>query len=202
MTTLAPNGHVQQASTGCDCIITEISQTTKRSWREAGFIYARFKRKSDPFSQANLGFCFWPGIDAAFDLDIGFEFLEHEFLEYNTTFGCTWIKPEFYPEDFQVPRIAAARLSSNNIRPATPQVQAFTVPAVPAQAPIVEQPAISPLVDRFAADISALYNHIRKSTQAGPQECQRMATSAFIALRQAEDKLTPEQVDQLRGGSY
>jgi hypothetical protein len=210
MTTL--NGHPAAPPSSrqtYDAVVTEIGPCRKREWRERGYRHASFKRTNDPYTQTNLSFLFFDG--SALPIDSGFTFIERDILSFNEELNCTTLRSEFYPEDFQMSRIASAR-SQGTRSHSTPQqppsvhpthffqnpdpVESFDPPARWDVEP--RQPSLCSV---FGRDIATLYNEIRQATGAPPGECQRMATSAFIALRQAEDKLTPDQVEQLRKGS-
>ena len=214
MTTL--NGHAGAPASvpsfpANDAVITGIGECRKREWREAGFQHASFKRVQDPNNPQTLSFLFWPG--SIFEIDEGFCFNEKELIYFSDEYNCSILKPGFYPPGFQVPRIAAARAQSTNGHAFPSQPSVGHAPQHPQHPEAVEfdrpmtwdvaqpQPSEPSLCAVFGNDIASLYNQIRQVTGAPPAECQRMATSAFIALRQAEDKLTPEQVEQLRKGS-
>ena len=198
------------------CIVKSTAQTTNDVHRHLGYTYAQYKYIND---DKKRGFIFKK--DCYLPIDEGFEFDENEILEWRETetvpsrdgtqreypIRFRVVKPSFYPSEAPLSKDVAAQLEEAGIHPDSDRLQDLP-PQPPAQAaapvgtPVIHTPEVPALWQVFATDMACLFNLIRRETNAPPAECQRMATSCFIALREATNKLTPEQVDKLRKASY
>ena len=200
------------------CIVKSTAQTTNDVHRHLGYTYAKYKYLHE--EECKRGFIFKR--DCYLPIDEGFEFDENEILEWrehetvasrdgterNYYVHFRVVKPSFYPTEAPLSKDVAASLAEAGIHADTDRLQDLP-PQPPAQAaapvgtPVTPRMPTDPaLWQVFGTDIASLYLLIRRETNAPPAECQRMATSAFIALREATNKLTPEQVDKLRKASY
>jgi hypothetical protein len=205
------NGH----RTTTQCVVKYIKQSRNDVHRHLGYMYAGYKYLGE--DSVKRGFLFKK--NCMLPIDDGFEFDEHEILEWldNESVGVLpdgservfpvrfrVVKPSFYIQEASLSEDVAGELEEAGIHPDTDRLQDIPCAAPPQAAAQVGTPvARTPeLWQVFGSDISNLFNLIRKETNAGPAECQRMATSAFIALREATNKLSPEQVEKLRKASY
>jgi hypothetical protein len=206
------NGHQVETK----CIVKFVKQSRNDVHRHLGYMYAGYKY--DWEDSVKRGFLFKK--DCFLPIDEGFCFDEHEVIEWRESesvgvmpdgseriFPVKFrvVKPAFYSQEPPIPSDLAAELEESGIHSDFDRLQDILSAAPPqAAAPVVTPVAKTPeLWEVFGSDIANLYNLIQKQTNnAGPGECQRMATSAFIALREATNKLSPEQVDKLRKASY